>query len=246
MRRRARSDVRHASRSTLTHFSLQRRQVLQWATLPAAFFVLRDAHAAYARIASARIWPAQEYTRLILESGAPIEHQLVLLRDPNRAVLDLARIDASLELAALPARVQASDPYIAAIRIGTQGGGFLRVVLDLLRKVVQQCVDDVLSFALADDDEPGLRDRGDDAPPGCGEAVDVLVGLQHPDEDDDRSVGNRSHRLRKERGEIAVGREGCRCRFPADCLDQPRRERGEAAGRVRAAQGVDADAVGHG
>lgn len=83
------------------------------------------------RIASARLWPAQEYTRVIFEAKAPIEHQLVMLRDPDRLVLDLARIEPSPELAALPSRVQPSDPYVAAIRVGTPSGGFLRVVLDL-------------------------------------------------------------------------------------------------------------------
>jgi len=83
------------------------------------------------RIASARLWPAQEYTRVIFEAKAPIEHQLVMLRDPDRLVLDLARIEPSPELAELPSRVQSSDPYVAAIRVGTPSGGFLRVVLDL-------------------------------------------------------------------------------------------------------------------
>jgi N-acetylmuramoyl-L-alanine amidase len=46
-------------------------------------------------------------------------------------VLDLARIEPSPELAELPSRVQPSDPYVAAIRVGAPSGGFLRVVLDL-------------------------------------------------------------------------------------------------------------------
>ena len=82
-------------------------------------------------IASARLWPAQEYTRVIFEAAAPIEHQLVMLDGPERLVLDLARVARSRELDELAARVQPSDPYIAAIRIGNASQGFLRVVLDL-------------------------------------------------------------------------------------------------------------------
>jgi N-acetylmuramoyl-L-alanine amidase len=106
--------------------------------LPAAQWALPCAWAEAARIASARVWPAQEYTRVIFESPAPIEHQLVVLRDPNRVVLDLARIVPSPDLERLPAHVQANDPYIAAIRIGRPSEGFLRVVLDLKTDVRTQ------------------------------------------------------------------------------------------------------------
>jgi N-acetylmuramoyl-L-alanine amidase len=106
--------------------------------VPAAQLLIRDAWAVASRIASARLWPAQEYTRLILESTVPIEHQLVVLREPNRVVLDLARIDPTPELRDLPAHVQVSDPYIGGIRIGAQSGGFLRVVLDLKQDVNPQ------------------------------------------------------------------------------------------------------------
>jgi N-acetylmuramoyl-L-alanine amidase len=118
--------------------SLERRRALAWMFVPFAQLIVPSAHAMAGRIGSARLWPAQEYTRLILESQAPIEHQLVVLRDPNRVVLDLARVDPTQELRELPAHVQASDPYIAAIRIGTQTGGFLRVVLDLKEQVNPQ------------------------------------------------------------------------------------------------------------
>src|SRR4029453_14370312 len=123
--------VPRASRDKVIRCSIARRRVLGWLLAPAAASIAPLAWGGYGRIASARVWPAQEYTRLILESAAPIEHQLVLLRDPNRVVLDLARIDPSPELAELPTRVQATDPYIAAIRVGTPAGGVLPVVLDL-------------------------------------------------------------------------------------------------------------------
>ena len=61
-----------------------------------------------------------------------------MLREPNRVVLDLARVDPTPELKELPAHVQATDPYIASIRIGTQSGGFLRLVLDLKEEVNPQ------------------------------------------------------------------------------------------------------------
>ncbi len=138
MRRRDRDGIRNRTQNALISISLTRRRVLSWALVPAAQLFVPHAWAIGGRIASARLWPAQEYTRLILESSAPLEHQLVVLRDPNRVVLDLARVDATSELETLPIRVQSSDPYIAAIRIGTQSGGFLRVVLDLKEQVNPQ------------------------------------------------------------------------------------------------------------
>src|SRR5438067_3662164 len=140
MRRRDRRAIRSATHKRLTAVSLERRRILSWIAVPAAQFLVADARAAMTmgRIASARLWPAQEYTRLILESAVPIEHQLVVLREPNRVVLDLARIDSTPELRDLAAHVQANDPYIAGIRIGTQSAGFLRLVLDLKQDVNPQ------------------------------------------------------------------------------------------------------------
>jgi N-acetylmuramoyl-L-alanine amidase len=122
----------------LSCVSIERRRTFGWLLLPAAQWLAPAAWADAARIASARLWPAQEYTRVIFESGTPIEHQLVVLHDPGRLVLDLARIEPSDELAALASRVQPADPYIAAIRIGQPGGGFLRVVLDLKSEIRPQ------------------------------------------------------------------------------------------------------------
>jgi N-acetylmuramoyl-L-alanine amidase len=123
---------------TLKCVSIERRRALGWMLLPAAQWLAPAAWADAARIASARLWPAQEYTRVIFESATPIEHQLVVLRDPGRLVLDLARVERSNELAALASRVQPADPYIAAIRVGQPAGGFLRVVLDLKSEIRPQ------------------------------------------------------------------------------------------------------------
>src|SRR5947208_12142811 len=122
-------EIRFPSSSTLSRVSHSRRRVLSWMVVPAAQLLIGDAWAVASRIASARLWPAQEYTRLIIESSTPLEHQLVVLREPNRLVLDIARVDPTPQLRELPAHVQLTDPYIAAIRIGAQSGGFLRVVV---------------------------------------------------------------------------------------------------------------------
>ena len=129
---------RRRADAQLTRVSLSRRRAFRWLLLPAAHWISPAAWADASRIASTRLWPAEEYTRVIFEAPAPIEHQMVLLRNPDRLVLDLARVERSRELDELPSRVQPGDPYIAAIRIGSASGGFLRVVLDLKVEVRPQ------------------------------------------------------------------------------------------------------------
>ena len=119
----------------LIRISWQRRRLCQWIFLPATQVLATTAWADAARIASARVWPAQEYTRVIVESNAPLAHQLHVLTNPERLVLDLDGVDASSELLQLPSRVHASDPYIAGIRVGRKSPTSLRVVLDLKSEV---------------------------------------------------------------------------------------------------------------
>jgi N-acetylmuramoyl-L-alanine amidase len=88
------------------------------------------AWASIGRIASARVWPAQEYTRVVFEGPEPIAYRVQTLSDPNRVVVELENMRLSTELAQLPTRVEASDPYIASIRFGTRGDT-LRIVFDL-------------------------------------------------------------------------------------------------------------------
>ncbi len=119
----------------LIRVSLERRRLCQWLLLPAAQLVVPRAWAEAGRIASARMWPAQEYTRVIFESPAPIAHQLLELKNPQRLVLDLSGAELTPELAQLSARVQPTDPYIAGIRVGQMTRTVVRVVLDLKGEV---------------------------------------------------------------------------------------------------------------
>jgi N-acetylmuramoyl-L-alanine amidase len=122
----------------LTHVSVERRRALRWLLVPASGLVVPKGFANAARIASARVWPAQEYTRVILEGPAPVAHQLKSLADPARLVLDLEGIELSPAFTELPSRVGASDPYIAGVRFGRPAASTLRVVFDLRKAVNPQ------------------------------------------------------------------------------------------------------------
>jgi N-acetylmuramoyl-L-alanine amidase len=117
--------------------SIERRRVCGWLMLPAAQWLL-PTNADAATVASARLWPAQEYTRLILESTSPIAPQLLAMRNPDRLVLDLEGVELNAELTELPRRVGADDPYIQAIRVAQFRPGVLRIVLDLKTGVKPQ------------------------------------------------------------------------------------------------------------
>jgi N-acetylmuramoyl-L-alanine amidase len=86
-------------------------------------------------LASARIWPAQEYTRLTLEAPAAIRHRFFILPNPQRLVLDLEDVALSDVVLALPSKVRADDPYIKLLRMGLYRPGLLRLVLDMKTEV---------------------------------------------------------------------------------------------------------------
>ena len=119
----------------VTRVSLERRRVCGWLLLPATQLLVPRAWAEAAKIASARVWPAQEYTRVIFESNVPIAYELIPLRNPERLVLDLEGGDLTPELSQLPARVLPADPYISGVRVGKKTPTTLRVVLDLKSEV---------------------------------------------------------------------------------------------------------------
>ena len=105
--------------------------------LAAACLAASAANAA-SRVDSARIWPAEDYTRLTFESKQPIRQSLLVIEHPDRLVLDLDGVKLDDVLKALPSKVGQNDPYIKAIRIGRFKPGVIRIVLDLKTKVSPQ------------------------------------------------------------------------------------------------------------
>src|SRR5207248_3253136 len=95
--------------------------------------------------------PAQEYTRLIVESSSAVAYQFLAMRNPERLVLDLEGVDLNAGILALPLHVTADDPYIQAIRVSQFRPGVVRIVLDLKAQVNPQL------FALSPVAEYGHR-----------------------------------------------------------------------------------------
>ncbi len=82
-------------------------------------------------VTSVRVWPAQDYTRVTIEATAPIAHELLLLKNPERLVLDLQNVSLTPALQELAAKIGANDPYVKAVRVGRFKPGVVRLVFDL-------------------------------------------------------------------------------------------------------------------
>ncbi len=102
-----------------------------------SLFWLHHAQAAIA-ISSARVWPAQEYTRLTLESKQPIQYNMFIVKDPERLVIDLEDVDITGPLNELAGKIGNDDPYVKSVRVGRFKPGVTRLVLDLKAEVKPQ------------------------------------------------------------------------------------------------------------
>ena len=103
-----------------------------------ALFGLVGSAAAGDRVSAVRIWPAQDYTRITIEVDKPVRHELLLVKNPDRLVLDLEDIDIASVQQEIAGKVLPSDPYIGQMRAGRNKPGVVRLVLDLKTEVKPQ------------------------------------------------------------------------------------------------------------
>jgi N-acetylmuramoyl-L-alanine amidase len=122
--------------------------------------VASAALAEQATVQGARIAPAADKTRLVLDASGPVGHRIFALQGPDRLVLDIA--DARL-VGKLP-KAGADDPSLAGLRSGVRDGDDLRIVLDLKQSVR------VKSFLLGPEQGHGHRLVVDLIPKGTGKA----------------------------------------------------------------------------
>ena len=102
-------------------------------------------------IRAVRVWPAQDYTRVTVESGQALKHNLLRVRNPERLVLDLEDVDLQSVQQGFSDKISTNDPYIGNLRVGRFKPGVVRVVLDLKSEVKPQI------FTLAPIGEYGHR-----------------------------------------------------------------------------------------
>ena len=121
----------------MTEPSPPRRQALQ--RLGAVVLLLGPPDIAFgASIVAVRLWPAADYTRVTLESDAPLVARHFSTDNPPRLVVDIDGLELSATLRELVGKVQADDPFIAGVRIGQNQPRTVRLVLDLKQTVAPQ------------------------------------------------------------------------------------------------------------
>jgi N-acetylmuramoyl-L-alanine amidase len=86
-------------------------------------------------VISARIWPAADYTRITLESPKAITHNMQIVKNPERLVLDLENVELGAALKSISGKILATDPYIKQVRAANFRPGVVRVVVDLKTEV---------------------------------------------------------------------------------------------------------------
>jgi N-acetylmuramoyl-L-alanine amidase len=148
----------------------RRREVLKFAAAGLTLLVSRVGAGATAAgsILAVRVWPARDYTRVTLEHDRPITYSHLLVKDPERLVVDIEGIEFNSVLQSLPAKIIEADPYIRLIRAGRNKPGVVRVVIELKGEVKPQV------FALKPVGEYGHRLVFDLFP---AEPVDPLMAL---------------------------------------------------------------------
>ncbi len=96
-----------------------------------------------ATIVAVRVWPADDYTRVTIESDTALSARHFLASAPSRLVIDVDGLELSPQLRELVGKVRSDDPYIAGVRVGQNQPRVVRLVIDLKQEVAPEL------FALA-------------------------------------------------------------------------------------------------
>ena len=117
-----------------------RRDVLKFAAASLTRLVSKVGAGATAisSILAVRVWPARDYTRVTLEHDQAIRYSHMLVKDPERLVVDLEGVEFNSVLQMLPSKILESDPYIKLIRAGRNKPGVVRLVIELKDEVKPQ------------------------------------------------------------------------------------------------------------
>lgn len=116
---------------------MKRRAVLQ--SFGAVVLSLGAAEIAFgASLVAVRVWPAEDYTRVTLESDTLLSVKHFLTDNPRRLVIDIDGLELSPALRELVGKVRADDPYIAGIRVGQNQPRVVRLVMDLKQATAPQ------------------------------------------------------------------------------------------------------------
>ena len=118
-----------------------RRTLLKAAGSVALVLLVRRAGAAPGddnSLLALRVWPAEEYSRITFESRHKLFFKYLLLKDPDRLVVDMEGVDLESVLVNMFGKVLDSDPYIGLIRAAQNRPGVVRLVVELKAEINPQ------------------------------------------------------------------------------------------------------------
>jgi N-acetylmuramoyl-L-alanine amidase len=120
----------------MTMHAITRRDSLQFGSL---ILLLAGADIAWgATILGVRVWPAQDYTRITIESDGLLKAKQFFVSTPPRLAVDIEGIELSPQLRELVGSVKSDDPFISGIRVGQNAPGVVRLVVDLKQGALPQ------------------------------------------------------------------------------------------------------------
>jgi N-acetylmuramoyl-L-alanine amidase len=100
------------------------------------FLILKPALAnPTVNVTATRVWPAADYTRITIEASSEISQKMMMLKDPDRLVLDLEGVDLNANLKSLANAISPNDPYIKQVRVANFKPNVVRVVIDLKTQI---------------------------------------------------------------------------------------------------------------
>jgi len=118
---------------------MKRRTALKVIGQGSALLLLGPAQLAWgAKLLAVRVWPAEDYTRITLESDQPLKLSHQLLTKPDRLVVDVEGLELTPTIKELVAKVKTDDPYIAQVRVGQFQAKVVRLVFDLKESIQPQ------------------------------------------------------------------------------------------------------------
>ena len=117
----------------------KRRELLKRIAQTSAVIFLGPSQITWgAKLMAVRIWPAEDYTRVTLESDQVLKVNHQLLTNPHRLVVDVEGLELNNTIKELVAKVNSNDPYIAQVRVGQFQPKVVRLVFDLKESIQPQ------------------------------------------------------------------------------------------------------------
>ena len=91
-----------------------------------------------ASVVAVRIWPAEDYTRVTIESDGALQARQLFVTDPPRLAVDIEGIDLLPGLRELVGKLKSDDPNIAGIRAAQNAPNVVRLEIDLKKPIKPQ------------------------------------------------------------------------------------------------------------